>query len=136
MTVRPPSGAPPPAAVEFDGRRVDLVALAVEVCRRYLEAYPDEHGRYGDAGADWCRHDNQWLLCWAIDDVLGVTDLREQALWLARVLHAREFPLSRLAHNLRIAAGVAAEGSFGEASEAVSVRLAAAADAVAGLHPS
>ena len=52
MSTRPPSGAPPPASCEIDGRRVDLTALAADVCRRYYQEYPDEHERYGPAGVD------------------------------------------------------------------------------------
>jgi hypothetical protein len=133
MSLRSPSGAPPPATVEIDGRRIDLTALADDICRRYGAEYPDERERYGAAGSDWCRHDNQWLLSWAVDDTRGATDLCEQACWLARVLHARSFPVSRLAHNLRLAAGRAAEGAFGDASDAVAARLSAAAATVDAL---
>jgi len=133
VSLRRPSGAPPPTAAEIGGERFDLADTAREVCRRYYERYPDEHERYGAAGADWCRHDNQWLLCWAINDLLGATDLGEQVCWLAGVLRARDFPVSRLAEDLRVAAEVVAEGRFGDASPAVAARLAAAAETVAGL---
>ena len=133
MSLRPPSGAPPPAIAEIGGRRVDLSAVAGEICGRYYEQYPDEQQRYGSAGAEWCRHDNQWLLSWAVDDLLGATDLGQQVSWLAGVLHARDFPVSRLAHNLRIAAELIAEGSFGEASRPVAARLEQAAATVAAL---
>jgi hypothetical protein len=114
---------------------LDLEVLAAEVCDRYYSHYADEHKRYGPAGIDWCRHDNQWLLSWAVGDVLGVTDLDEQAAWLARVLHGRDFPIDRLAHNLRIAAGVAAEhvqtdATQGKAVEAALLRAAATVDAL------
>jgi hypothetical protein len=109
MSRRSPSGAPPPALAEIAGERVDLVALAAEICERYRAHYSDEEERYGAAGQDWCRHDNQWLLSWAVGDVEGVTDLDEQACWLARVLRARDFPVERLAYNLRLAGEVACE---------------------------
>jgi hypothetical protein len=134
VSLRRPSGAPPPATFEIAGRLVDLVALAADVCRRYYEEYPDETERYGAAGMDWCRHDNQWLLCWAAGDVIGATDLVEQVTWLARVLHARDFPVVRLARNLEIAAElVSAEESFGEAAPEVAGRLRLAAATVADL---
>jgi hypothetical protein len=134
MSPRPPSGAPPPATFEIDGRQVDLVGPARDICLRYYEAYPDDTGRYGSAGMEWCRHDNQWLLCWAAGDVVGATDLAEQVSWLARVLHAREFPVDRLAGNLEIAAGLVAESqSFGGASDAVAGRLRQAAATVSAL---
>jgi hypothetical protein len=47
--------------------------------------------------------------CRRVADALGVTDLDEQARSLARVLRARDVPIDRLAHNLRIAADVLAE---------------------------
>jgi hypothetical protein len=109
VSTRPPTGATPPTVAEIGDHRVDLVVLAREICDRYRRHYPDEHERYGAAGMDWCRHDNQWLLSWAVGDVLGVTDLDEQAGWLARVLHSRDFPIDRLAHDLRLAADVVEE---------------------------
>lgn len=133
MSLRPPGGAPPPGSVELAGQRFDLIEAAGEVCRRYYAEYPDEDERYGAAGRDWCRHDNQWLLCWAVNDVLGATDLDEQVRWLARVLGARDFPLSRLARNLEIAAESMADGPFGPASAAVGARLDAAAATVSSL---
>ncbi len=133
MTTRPPSGTPPPTIAEAGGRRVDLAAPAREICQIYYREYPDEQELYGAAGVDWCRHDNQWLLSWAVGDTLGATDLCEQVCWLARVLHARDFPVSRLAHDLEIAAGVVAQGALGDASAAVAERLVAAAETVAGL---
>ena len=128
MSLRPPGGAPPPANVDVDGRTVDLAGLAVEVCKRYDREFPDERDRYGDAGAAWCRHDNQWLLSWTVDDVRGATDLCEQVAWLAGVLGARDFPLDRLSRNLEIAGEVVTERDvFGAASAAAATRLRAAA---------
>jgi len=129
---------PPPATSEIDGRRVDLVALADEVCRRYELEYPDEQERYGEAGGEWCRHDNQWLLQWAIADVQGATQLDEQVRWLARVLKARDFPIARLAHDLRIASDVVSQAGLGDGGAVVAARLASAAEMLAGddLHES
>ena len=79
---------------ELGGQPIDLVALAAEICERYHAHYTDEAERHGPAGRAWCRHDNQWLLSWEVGDVRGVTDLDEQACWLARVLHARDVPVS------------------------------------------
>ena len=130
MSLRPPSGTPPPATAQLGDRELDLAVLAREICERYHEHYPDEDDRYGPAGADWCRHDNQWLLCWAVGDVLGVTSLDEQASWLAGVLGSRGFPLDRLAHNLRIAADVVEE-TAGEPGAAVADSLRRAVVSVA-----
>ncbi|MBI4898143.1 MAG: hypothetical protein HY827_07230 [Actinobacteria bacterium] len=129
MNLRAPSGTPPPAGAEFAGKRLDLVALASEICDRYHHEFDDEHDRYGDAGAEWCRHDNRWLLAWAVDDALGATDLGEQVAWLTRVLHGRGFPVERLARDLEIAADVITE-RLGEGGAPVSERLRTAAASV------
>ena len=106
----PPSGHPPPRHARLpDGATLDLEALAAEVCRRYREHYPDEEGRYGDAGVAWCVHDNQHLLNWAVLEARGFGDMRADVTWLAGVLEAREFPLDRLAHDLDMAADVVRE---------------------------
>jgi hypothetical protein len=103
----PPTGQPPPRAVALpDGTRLDLEALAHEVCARYAAEFPDEEERYGEAGRQWCAHDNQHLLEWAVLEQAGFVDLGEQVAWLARVLEARAFPLDRLARDLELAAAV------------------------------
>jgi len=106
----PPSGQPPPRLVALaDGTEVDLEAVATEVCARYAVEYPDEQERYGDAGRQWCVHDNQHLVNWAVLDTREYVSLEEQVSWLAKVLEAREFPLDRLARDLDIAAAVVGE---------------------------
>jgi hypothetical protein len=122
----PPSGQPPPVRAELaDGTAVDLEALAREVCERYRAEYPDEEGRYGEAGHQWCRHDNQHLINWAVLDTREFVVLDEQVAWLAKVLEAREFPLDRLARDLDIAADVVRAQVAG--ADAVAVALTAAA---------
>ncbi len=133
MSQRTPSGAPPPDTARIGGIGVALAPLAESICARYLLEFPDDVDRYGDGAMAWCCHDNQWLLSWAVDDVLGATDLNEQASWLARVLHARGFPAERLTRNLTLAAELAEQDAFGEASAAVADRLRAASAAVAEL---
>lgn len=133
MSIRPPGGTRPPAVAEMGNDQLDLAVLAREVCNRYYRHYADEHERYGPAGVDWCRHDNQWLLSWAVGDVRGVTDLDEQACWLARVLHSRGFPIDRLAHNLRISADVVQDNLPTYQGEALGDVLKRAAAAVAAL---
>lgn len=132
MTTRPPSGFPPPAIATMGALSVDLVALAEEVCDRYYREFPDEDERYGDAGVAWCRHDNQWLLSWAVEDVRGTTDLSRHARWLAGVLDSRGFPLQRLVRDLEIAAEVAGGSVFGDRSEQVAGRLRDAAQDIGG----
>ena len=103
----PPSGAAPPTiGTTTAGESVDVLALAEEVCRRYRTEFPDEQERYGDAGHAWCVHDNQYILFWALLDARRMTNLAEQVSWLARVLHARHFPLDRLVRDLEICAEV------------------------------
>ena len=111
-----------------------LIPPADAITARYLAEFPEDVERHGEATAEWCRHDNQWLLSWAVDDVRGATDLEQQALWLARVLYARGMPVSRLARNLEIASEVVRPGVFGAASEPVAERLQAAARTVAALR--
>jgi hypothetical protein len=134
MSLRPPrGGTPPPVLAHLGGQPIDLVALAGEICDRYHAHYTDEQERYGPAGQAWCRHDNQWLLSWAVGDVQGVTDLDEQACWLARVLHARDFPIERLAHNLRLAGTVTRERLAAAEGAALDGVLRRAALAVSAL---
>jgi len=132
--LRPPSGTAAPTVVDLGNDQLDLVVLAHEVCRRYHDHYTDESERYGPAGMDWCRHDNQWLLSWAVGDVLGVTDIDEQASWLARVLHGRDFPIDRLVYNLRLAADVVTENLLTDEGPAVARTLQRAAETVDSLE--
>jgi hypothetical protein len=131
MTLRGPGGTPPPASAAIDGEPTALEPLARAVCARYRREFPDEQGRYGDAGAAWCVHDNQWLLFWAAADVVGEADMETQVLWLARILRARAFPLERLERGLQIGAEVVGEGATGPGRSAVATRLLRAAERVA-----
>ena len=106
----PPSGHPPPEQTQLDnGAVLDLRELAGEICRRYRAAYPDEQGRYGEAGVAWCVHDNQHLINWAVIEARGLGPMDADVRWLAGVLEARGFPLDRLAHDLEMAADVVAD---------------------------
>jgi hypothetical protein len=109
--LEPPGGDAPPTSVllEDADQELELVPLAEEICRRYRQEFPDEQGRYGDAGNAWCVHDLQYLLYWAAEDVNGYLDIRGEVAWLGSVLEAREFPLERFARGLDIAAEVVAE---------------------------
>ena len=129
MTERP-SGHPPPLVARlYDGEDLDLRELAKEICSRYRAEFPDEQERYGDAGVEWCLHDNQYLLHWALLDAQGTTSLQEQVAWLARVLGARDFPLDRLARDLELCADVVAETGHAWAAD-VAARLRAVASGV------
>lgn len=108
MSRRPPSGGlePPTSAHLPDGALLELSPLAEEVARRYLQEFPDEEDRYGNAVWAWCVHDNLHLLHWAVLGLSGDADLKREVSWLARVLEAREYPLDRLARDLDLAADV------------------------------
>ena len=111
----PPSGSPPPASAGLrSGDTLDLRALAEEICRRYRAEFPDEEGRYGEAGLAWCVHDNQHLLNWAVTEANGFGGFSGHLEWLAGVLSARDFPVERLSRDLEIAAGVVEDAHLGE----------------------
>jgi hypothetical protein len=114
-----PSGQPPPAEQTLaGGTTLDLRSIAQEICERYREEFPDEEGRYGEAGNAWCRHDNQHILNWATLALRDWVDLEHELGWLARVLEARDFPLDRLARNLELGAEVVGEMiTSGQATE-------------------
>ena len=133
----PPSGATPPVEVHLpDGTSIDLRPIAREICAHYRTEFPDEEERYGPAGIEWCLHDNLYLLAWAIQDRRdGTVRLDEQAAWLARILAARDFPVSRLVRDLEIAAEVVrGRPALMDLASGVSERLSAAA-AVVAQHP-
>ena len=124
--LEPPSGEAPPATAQLAGEPVDLLALARETCLRYRGEFPDELGRYGEAGAEWCVHDNQHILNWAVLARAGDVDLEREIAWLARVLAARDFPLDRLVRDLEIAADVVRERLGAEGASVAGDLLAAA----------
>jgi hypothetical protein len=120
----PPSGWPPPVEARLGEETLDLEQLAAAVAERYFERFPGDLERYGEVARAWELHDTQHLLNWAIGDVEGFVDLGKQALWLAGILDARDFPVEHLAVNLELAADVMA------GHEAVAERLLAAAVSV------
>jgi hypothetical protein len=126
--LRPPSGgeeAPRTSApVGPGGPSLDLIALATEICRRYRQEFPDEQGRYGDAGNKWCVHDNQHLLNWGVEAANGHLDIDYEVSWLASVLEARGFPIDRLARNLELGAAVVLEQVSGPPGATLSQVLA------------
>jgi hypothetical protein len=132
MTLRPPppSGHQPPETAHLGGRAVRLVPLAEEICRRYRAEFPDEAGRYGEAGQAWCVHDNRHILNWAVEALEYGADLDANLRWLRTVLQSREFPVERLVRDLEIAADVVAELLPGAAG--LAERLRAGAVLVAG----
>ena len=87
-----------------------LTPLAHEIATRLRIEFPEEEAEYGDAGFEWCVHDNRWLLGWAADaEELGRNHFDDNVRWLAGLLDARAYPLERLARDLEIAADVVAE---------------------------
>src|ERR1700712_5621252 len=125
--LKPPGvGEPAPrvsAALGENGPSLDLVDFATEICRRYRTEFPDEKGRYGDAGNQWCVHDNQHLLNWAVEAVNGDLDINREVAWLASVLESRGFPVERLARNLDLGAAVVREQVSGPPAGRVALVL-------------
>ena len=95
---------PPTIATVPSGRQLDLAFLAEETCAAYDTEFPDERERYGPVGVQWCRHDNQHLLNWAVLSLAFEVDFERELEWLARILEARDFPLARLARDLELLA--------------------------------
>ena len=128
----PHGGTPPPATAKLpNDMTLELRPLAKEICAHYRREFPDEEGRYGDAGQEWCVHDNQHILNWAALEAAGVEGLLERQLgWLARVLAARSFPVERLRRDVAIAAEVVrqahpAAAAVADALEAAEARVSA-----------
>ena len=126
----PPRGGltPPTETTLAGGEAVWLRPVAEEISRRVHAEFPDERERYGDAGFEWCVHDNQHLLNWAS---LSDAVFQRQLDWLAELLEVRAYPLARLARDLEIAGDVVDE-RWGEAAAPVSARLRAGAATVRG----
>jgi hypothetical protein len=130
MTIRrlkPPSGGDEPprtsAPVGRKGPLLELAPLATEICRRYQLEFPDEKRRYGDAGNQWCVHDNQHLLNWGVEAVNGHLDINREVSWLASVLEARGFPITRLARCLDLGADVVLEQAIGAPGDRLALVL-------------
>ena len=101
----PPTGmAPPVAATLPDGVVLELRPLAREITDRHLLRHAEDLQRYGETGREWCTHDNQHLINWAVLAVSDALSFREQLAWLANVLASRAYPLANLADNLETAA--------------------------------
>ena len=133
----PPSGEPPPEVAVVDGRSIPLDPLARRTCQEFDRRFPDYRARYGDAAEPWCLHDTKYLMAWSAIDVSAAAAgslFVEQVGWLARVLHARAFPLEQLAAHLDIVAGILSEavpergGTWHDLAEAGKVAIATAVD--------
>lgn len=131
----PPGGMAPPVEVLLPGgTRLGLPELAEEISRRHLQAHPEELERYGEAGREWCRHDNQHLLNWAVLDLGGSVSFPEQLDWLANVLTSRGYPLANLCDNLETAAEVVRERVPGTAGAELGERLERSSARLKGRH--
>lgn len=130
--LQPPSGgmAPPATATLQDGTRLELRPLAQSISDAHFARHPDELARYGQAGREWCTHDNQHLLNWAALDLAGRIDFDERLRWLARVLTSRGYPVERLADNLRSGAAVVSRQANGTSLRVLADRLSSAAEAL------
>ena len=136
MTTRRPArpgGMPPPTEVELpDGTVVNIRSLAERVSEIHLRRHPEDVERYGaELAHDWCVHDHQHILAWAMADL----ELERQVLWLAGVLDARGYPVPNLTDSLLTAAGVIDEDIGGDAGTAAAGRLRATADTLAARYP-
>jgi hypothetical protein len=82
-----PSGEKPPTtATSPNGQQLDLVAVATATCSAYDAEFPDERGHYGPAGMQWCLHDNQHLLNWAVLSFTYGISFEKELAWLAGIL--------------------------------------------------
>jgi hypothetical protein len=128
--VAPPGGAPPPiSATLSDGTSVDLRPLAARIADEHLRRHPEDAERYGDDLArQWCTHDNQHILNWAVGDL----DLNGQLAWLARILDARGYPVVNLIDTVTIGAEVIARELATPAAQEVSTRMRRAAETLSG----
>jgi hypothetical protein len=111
------------------GREINLVELGRTAARAYADEFPDERERYGPAAAEWCRHDIQHLLNWAVLSLTHELDYERELAWLARVLEARDYPLPRLARCLELLAGTVRD-AFPEEPE-IAARVEHAASYIA-----
>jgi hypothetical protein len=137
--MRRPSGASAPTtALASDGTVIDLLSLAREVCCRFYLRFPEERERSGEAGVEWCGHDNQYLLAWAVQEARdGTVSLVDQVVWLAGVLSHRGFPIDLLAADLEIAADlVRGLPELGDLAELSADLLGAGAAAVTAMATS
>lgn len=125
----PQGGEPPPERATLpDGTVVALRPLAERVTTAYFDEFSDDRERYGDAGRAWCLHDTQFLLAWLIQGVRLKTPIFEQQLrWLARLLVARGYPLTRLDRHIDLLADEVAASTAGGAQLAAHAREAKAA---------
>jgi hypothetical protein len=128
----PPTGQqPPPEVVLRDGTVVALAGHAAAASNRHLARHPEETTRYGPYTRDWCVHDLQWVLSWAVLDAdAQAVDLLAQLDWLARVLSARRYPGESLAEALETLASV-----VGAELPAAAARLRVGAARVRGAQP-
>jgi hypothetical protein len=124
--LRPPSGMAPPTRASLpDGVVLDLSDLAQEISSEHLSRHPGDVARYGGAIRDWCVHDNQHLLNWAVLDVRGELEFGAQVAWLAGVLGSRGYPLASLADDLQVAADTVRRRVGGEYAAKLAEVLAA-----------
>jgi hypothetical protein len=101
---------PPPrrAVLREDGRELDLELLAGRVADRHLERHPEDVTRYGAGLArEWCVHDVQHILNWAVHEANGDFPLADRLAWLAGVLDARGYPVANLVSCVETTAEVA-----------------------------
>jgi hypothetical protein len=116
----------PPATAELpDGTSVALIPLAQEICTRHLERHPEDVERYGhELAMDWCVHDQQHILAWAVED----RDLEGQIRWLAGVLDTRGYPVPSLVDSILQGAEIVNRQVSLPAGEEIAARMRAAVE--------
>ena len=124
---------PPLTATLPDGVVVELRPLAREIADRHLRRHAEDLERYGDAAHEWCIHDNQHLVNWAVLDLGHALSFQEQVGWLANVLGSRGYPLTNLADNLDTAADATRQLVQSSQAAQVAGKLAGGAEYVRGL---
>ena len=114
----PPSGWKPPETLTTpSGDEIDLIGPARAATEAFIEECPAYLERYGEPGRQWCIHDHQHVLNWAL--IRSEERFTEELDWLTGVLAARDFPLEWLARGTELLAETFERGrpDLGEAAE-------------------
>jgi hypothetical protein len=106
------------------GEEIDLVAPAREATELFIAECPEYLERYGEPGRQWCAHDLQHVLNWAL--IRSQIRFDRELDWLTRVLATRDFPLEWLSRGTQLLADVFERARPEMAETAERLRLGAA----------
>ena len=99
----PPSGWKAPTTLTtLSGEEIDLIGPARSATEAFIAECPAYLERYGEAGRQWCIHDHQHVLNWAL--IRSEERFAEEIDWLRGILEARDFPLEWLARGTELLA--------------------------------